>query len=206
MAWLSHTAEVLKKLCQTLVWIYGFRNKNGPDNPSWFTAHHTLCHGTSWIDVGLSASLSSHIQWVATNCHHSAEWADIYFSIMHNKKVPAHNTKSCFMIYVTDFVKNSNLKQMQNTLVFYIFSYCAETWKLFIHLKTVVSIHRALPFATLLAHVSHKLGIASSSLTDSAVSNRKIDQFVSSKCIRAKWKWEAHGCQIFVPTHTLFYL
>lgn len=150
MARLSRTAEVLKKLCWTLVWIYGFRNKNRPDNHSWFTAHHALCHGTSWIDMGLSTSLSSHIQWVATNCHHSAEWVDIYFSIMHNKKVPAHITKSYFMIYITDFVKNSNLKRMQNTLVFYIFSYCVETWKLFMHLKTAVSIHMALPLATLL--------------------------------------------------------
>jgi len=45
---------------------------------------------------------------------------------MHNKKVPAHNTRSCFTICTTDYVKNSNLKWMQYTLVFYMFSYCVE--------------------------------------------------------------------------------
>jgi hypothetical protein len=42
---ISHWRGVKKKR-QTLVWIYGFRNKNGPNNPSWFIAHYTLCHGT----------------------------------------------------------------------------------------------------------------------------------------------------------------
>jgi hypothetical protein len=65
---MSHWRGV-QKLCQILVWMYGFRNKNWPDNPSWFIAHHTLCHGTSYIDMGCSAD-----QYLLVSIHILNEW------------------------------------------------------------------------------------------------------------------------------------